>query len=232
MESQPTKKKVKVDGVLSHRKQSTLNHILSVAAVVFSEHGFDGTSVRMICSKANVNVASINYYFGSKEALYFEVHRMIHLGTSVKLSWLKEIPEPVADMDEWESRLQDAIMKSLKTGLEKDKYSQCRRRLLTMELTSPSKCLPLLLEAFYIPLRTHLRNYIMLASKELPDDFLDVQVNLLMNQILGAYRLTDPIDKVVIPDGMKLTDWLLISVKNVVHLVRLAIEEKLKSLGN
>ncbi|WP_317168370.1 MULTISPECIES: TetR family transcriptional regulator [Flavobacterium] len=43
--------------------------ILSVAERLFSEHGFDGTSVRDIAKEANINVAMISYYFGSKEKL-------------------------------------------------------------------------------------------------------------------------------------------------------------------
>ena len=35
----------------------------------FAEEGFDGTSVRDIAKKANVNIAMISYYFGSKEKM-------------------------------------------------------------------------------------------------------------------------------------------------------------------
>ncbi len=44
-------------------------HILSVAEELFAENGFDGTSVRDIAQRANVNLAMISYYFGSKEKL-------------------------------------------------------------------------------------------------------------------------------------------------------------------
>lgn len=43
--------------------------ILNVAERLFAEEGFDGTSVRDIAKNANVNVAMISYYFGSKEKL-------------------------------------------------------------------------------------------------------------------------------------------------------------------
>lgn len=45
------------------------NEILLVAEKLFSEHGFDGTSVRDIAKEANINIAMISYYFGSKEKL-------------------------------------------------------------------------------------------------------------------------------------------------------------------
>src|SRR5450755_3232992 len=44
-------------------------HILAIAEKLFGDHGFDGTSVRDIAQHANVNLAMISYYFGSKEKL-------------------------------------------------------------------------------------------------------------------------------------------------------------------
>lgn len=41
--------------------------ILLVAEKLFSEHGFDGTSIRDIAKEANINIAMISYYFGSKK---------------------------------------------------------------------------------------------------------------------------------------------------------------------
>ncbi|SDP88555.1 transcriptional regulator, TetR family [Mucilaginibacter sp. OK268] len=49
------------------------DHILDVAERVFSEMGFDGASTRMISGEASVNMAMLNYYFGSKEGLFLAV---------------------------------------------------------------------------------------------------------------------------------------------------------------
>lgn len=43
--------------------------IMETAEGLFAEHSFDGTSVRDIAQAANVNLAMISYYFGSKEKL-------------------------------------------------------------------------------------------------------------------------------------------------------------------
>ncbi len=43
--------------------------ILDAAEALFANKGFEGASVRDIAKKANVNVAMISYYFGSKEKL-------------------------------------------------------------------------------------------------------------------------------------------------------------------
>ena len=49
------------------------DHILDVAERVFSEKGFDGASTRLISGEAGVNMAMLNYYFGSKEGLFLEI---------------------------------------------------------------------------------------------------------------------------------------------------------------
>jgi AcrR family transcriptional regulator len=49
------------------------DHILDVAERMFSDLGFDGASTRMISGEAGVNMAMLNYYFGSKEGLFLAV---------------------------------------------------------------------------------------------------------------------------------------------------------------
>ena len=44
-------------------------NILNVAEELIAKQGYEGTSIREISSKANVNVAMISYYFGSKEKM-------------------------------------------------------------------------------------------------------------------------------------------------------------------
>ncbi|WP_066675444.1 MULTISPECIES: TetR/AcrR family transcriptional regulator [unclassified Chryseobacterium] len=44
-------------------------HILDIAEELIAKKGYEGTSVRDISSKANINVAMISYYFGSKEKM-------------------------------------------------------------------------------------------------------------------------------------------------------------------
>ncbi|MGI8952573.1 MAG: TetR/AcrR family transcriptional regulator [Chitinophagaceae bacterium] len=45
-------------------------HIIETAIELFAQKGFEGTSIRDLAEKADVNVAMINYYFGSKEKLF------------------------------------------------------------------------------------------------------------------------------------------------------------------
>lgn len=50
--------------------------LLDSAEELFSQKGFNGTSIREVTSLADCNVAAVNYHFGNKEKLYTEVfHR-------------------------------------------------------------------------------------------------------------------------------------------------------------
>lgn len=49
--------------------QSTKDRILDVAERLFAEHGFGATSMRAITNEAGVNLAAVNYHFGSKDGL-------------------------------------------------------------------------------------------------------------------------------------------------------------------
>ena len=53
----------------------THERILDVAERLFMEYGYEGTSTRMVTSEAKVNLAAVNYHFGSKEALMQAVLR-------------------------------------------------------------------------------------------------------------------------------------------------------------
>ncbi len=53
--------------------QDTRTRILAAAEGLFAARGFSATSVRMITSRANVNLAAMHYHFGSKDRLIQEL---------------------------------------------------------------------------------------------------------------------------------------------------------------
>ncbi|WP_281310470.1 TetR/AcrR family transcriptional regulator [Flavobacterium flavigenum] len=57
--------------------------ILKVAEKLFSEKGFEGTSIRDISKEAKINIAMVSYYFGSKEKLLEAL--IIHKTADLKL---------------------------------------------------------------------------------------------------------------------------------------------------
>jgi AcrR family transcriptional regulator len=68
----------------SEEKVQTKEKIIAVASELFSRFGYVGTSIRDIASQSGVNVASINYHFGSKGNLYWatvdEKHKWLDQG--------------------------------------------------------------------------------------------------------------------------------------------------------
>ena len=57
------------------RQFSTRDRILGAAEELFARHGFSGTSLRQVTALADVNIAAVNYHFGSKDNLVNEVFR-------------------------------------------------------------------------------------------------------------------------------------------------------------
>src|SRR5215510_5323113 len=49
---------------------ATKERILDSAEALFMEHGFEATSLRAITAAAGVNLAAVNYHFGTKEELF------------------------------------------------------------------------------------------------------------------------------------------------------------------
>jgi AcrR family transcriptional regulator len=54
---------------------ATKAQVFAAAERLFALHGFQNVSVRDITAEAGVNLASVNYHFGSKDALLFEIFR-------------------------------------------------------------------------------------------------------------------------------------------------------------
>jgi AcrR family transcriptional regulator len=54
---------------------STKDRILGAAEALFARRGFDGASLRQLTTAAGVNLAAVNYHFGSKEKLVEQVFR-------------------------------------------------------------------------------------------------------------------------------------------------------------
>lgn len=58
---------------MNRNLRDTRNRILAAAENLFVDRGYAATSLREITAKARVNLAAVNYHFGSKQALVREV---------------------------------------------------------------------------------------------------------------------------------------------------------------
>ncbi len=55
----------------------TRTALLLAALACFADHGFDGTSMRMIAERAGRPLSLLSHYFGNKEGLYLEVFKLL-----------------------------------------------------------------------------------------------------------------------------------------------------------
>jgi AcrR family transcriptional regulator len=103
------------------------DHILDVAEKIFSEVGYDGASTRMISGEAGVNMAMLNYYFGSKEGLYLAIfERKI----SASLALLQHIGNDDT-ITAWEK-----MERYIDNYVEKIISNTCFQKLINRELSS------------------------------------------------------------------------------------------------
>ena len=87
-------------------KVDTRHRILNVALDLFTEQGYDGTSLRQIAEQLSITKAAIYYYFESKEDILMALHLRLHEFGRDALLLIGEEPVTLAL---WE-RLLDQIL--------------------------------------------------------------------------------------------------------------------------
>ena len=119
----------------------TRSRILDVAERAFMAHGYDATSMRMITSAAEVNLAAVNYHFGSKEGLLREVfHRRLTWLNSERLYALDLLEEQANGAALKPSQVLEAFFGTLlRIGEDETLGGMTFLRLLGRTLTDPSE---------------------------------------------------------------------------------------------
>ncbi|MDP2639136.1 MAG: TetR family transcriptional regulator, partial [Betaproteobacteria bacterium] len=80
----------------------TRQRILDGAELLFTQYGFEATTLRRITGAAEVNLAAVNYHFGSKEELIRELFRR-------RLTWLNQ--QRLQELDRLEAEAGDKPLK-------------------------------------------------------------------------------------------------------------------------
>jgi len=100
------------------------DHILDVAEKVFSDQGYDGASTRSISGEAGVNMAMLNYYFGSKEGLFLAVFNR-------KINSFKDILQGLSgDLSAW-----DKVSAYIDLYAERVVNNNCFQKMLYQEMS-------------------------------------------------------------------------------------------------
>lgn len=118
----------------------TRDRILDAAERLFVEHGFDGTSMRMITGAANANLAAVNYHFGGKDALVQEVfRRRLAALNERRLAALDRLEAEAAGAPLKPSRIVDAFFgTALELAADTEQGGRTFMRLLARTYNEPN----------------------------------------------------------------------------------------------
>lgn len=117
---------------LRRRQDPTREHLLEAAKHVFANRGFQGATVREICTRAHANIAAVNYHFGDKRGLYSEVLRQAIPGTGPKLD------EPASETKVDPEKMLRNLIAGMARNLSDSSAQTWQLQLLAHEIAQPS----------------------------------------------------------------------------------------------
>jgi AcrR family transcriptional regulator len=129
----------------------TRKKILDVAERLFMEFGYEGTSTRMVTSEAKVNLASVNYHFGSKESLMQAVlRRRLAILNEERMRVLDEAETAAGDNPLKPSQIVDGYFGTLlRMAEDESKGGRTFQRLLGRSMTEPTTFIRTFIAAEY-----------------------------------------------------------------------------------
>lgn len=169
--------------------QGTRERLIEAAMEEFARQGYAGATVADICARAEANVASVNYYYGSKEKLYQEVWREAFTRTHKRFPVDEGLGADAAPQERLRSFIRAKVFQMLGSG------DDCSGRVLTNEIGNPTECLnPMKLETI-LPMAELLRSIIAsLLETPAADKNIDLCMMSVIHQCLtlGLMKTTAP----------------------------------------
>lgn len=173
----------------------TQTRILDAAEELFMQHGFEGASMRMLTARAAVNLAAINYHFGSKDALIEAVFRR-------RLD--PENAERIAELDRLEKASGGAplapetiIRAFVGTSLrmiQEEKAGRNFIRLLGRTYTDPASRIRALIGQLYAPAVARFKDAIARALPDLPREELVWRLHFMFGTLSYTLAATDTLE--------------------------------------
>lgn len=179
----------------------TRSRILDTAERLFTEYGFEGTSMRQITGEAGVNLAAANYHFGGKEALLQAVfkRRLEWLNTE-RLRILTELETAAAGQPLKPSQIVEAFFGTLlRMGTLPEQGGETFLRLLGRTLNSPSSTIRTLFAAEYSDVLERFKAALYRALPDVPKAEIVWRLHFMLGATTYAIAGTDALDLV--------TDW-------------------------
>lgn len=166
--------------------EDTRIRLLDAAGQVFAERGFEAATVREICSRAEANVAAVNYYFRDKEGLYVEAVKRAHCSVEedVAPEWPVDVPPS--------AKLREFIEGMLRNVLD-ERRPEWHAQLMMRELSHPTAACKALVDSYIRPKAEVLFS---IVSEFLPPDAPESDRHLCAFSVVGQclfYRVHKPV---------------------------------------
>jgi AcrR family transcriptional regulator len=176
-------------------QSETQIRILDTAEELFMQHGFEGASMRMLTAKAGVNLAAVNYHFGSKDALIEAVfHRRLDAMNAERIAELERLEKEAAG----KALTPDAIIRAFigaSLRMIEDARGGGRNfiRLLGRAYTEPAKPIRALIGQMYAPAMERFKAAFSRALPELPRDELVWRMHFMFGTLAYTLAATDTV---------------------------------------
>lgn len=178
---------------LDRSQGATKARILDAAETLFMEQGFEGASLRALTAKAGVNLAAVNYHFGSKEELFEAVlSRRLDPMNDERVALLarfehKAHPEPVS----CERILTALFVPALRLARDPERGGSNFLRLLGRAYADPSPFVRRFLSAQYAGMIARFKSAFARALPALPSRELSWRLHFLMGALSYTLAGTD-----------------------------------------
>jgi AcrR family transcriptional regulator len=174
-------------------QHETRTRILDAAEELFMQHGFEGTSMRQLTSRAGVNLAAVNYHFGSKDALIEAVfRRRLDPMNAARIAALAEL-EKESRAPAPEAIIRAFVGPSLR--MIEDGRSGGRNfiRLLGRTYTDPTKGIRALIGQMYAPAMERYKRALQRALPQMPADELVWRMHFMFGTLAYTLAATDTV---------------------------------------
>src|SRR5687767_1972282 len=170
-------------------QHETRTRILDAAEELFMQHGFEGTSMRHLTSRAGVNLAAVNYHFGSKHALIEAVfRRRLDPMNAERIAALERL-ENVSP----ENIIRAFVGPSLRLIEDAKGGSRNFSRLLGRTYTEPAKSVRALIGQMYAPTMERYKSALERALPQMPPDELVWRMHFMFGTLAYTLAATDTV---------------------------------------
>ena len=167
----------------------TRTRILDAAEELFMQHGFEGTSMRLLTAKAGVNLAAVNYHFGSKDALIEAVfRRRLDPMNTERVAALERLENPSA-----EDIIRAFVGPSLRLIEDAKGGGRNFIRLLGRTYTEPAKTIRALIGQMYAPAMQRYKAALERALPQMPPDELVWRMHFMFGTLAYTLAATDTV---------------------------------------